>query len=190
MIRPEAVAVVLLAAGLSSRFGPADKLQVPLDGLPLGLHAARRLGSLPFARRIAVVRDKGPDFAGFGFTAIVNPDPAAGQSASIRLGLAEARLAEPQAMLIALADMPFVTEAHIRALLDGFDSTHPVVASTDGQRASPPALFDASLFPTLECLTGDTGARMLLREAVLVGASPAELADIDTPLDLPPGTPV
>jgi molybdenum cofactor cytidylyltransferase len=187
MIRPEAVAVVLLAAGLSSRFGADDKLAAPLEGLPLGLHAARMLGAMPFARRIAVVRDNGPDFARFGFTPIVNPNPAAGQSGSIGLGVAAARMAEPTAVLIALADMPLVTIAHVRALMERFDGTHRVVGSTDGERASPPALFDASLFPVLEGLEGDTGARALLRDAVLVGASAAELADIDTPDDLPAG---
>lgn len=185
MIRPDAVAVVLLAAGLSSRFGPRNKLAVPLDGFALGLHAARMLGTLPFARKIAVTAANGPDFARFGFTAIVNPDPAAGQSGSLRLGLAEARIVRPQAVLVALADMPFVPIAHIHALLDCFGE-HAVVASTDGQRSSPPALFAASLFPILEGLSGDTGARALLRDAHLVSASPSQLTDIDTPLDLPP----
>jgi molybdenum cofactor cytidylyltransferase len=186
MIRPEAVAVVLLAAGLSSRFGQRDKLAVPLDGLPLGLHAARMLASLPFARKIAVTREGGPDFTAYGFTPIVNPDPAAGQASSIRLGLAQARKLEPQAVLIALADMPFVPVAQILALMARFGDEFRVVASTEGTRPSPPALFDASFFPALESLTGDTGARALLREAELIGASPAELADIDTPGDLPP----
>ncbi|WP_404712018.1 nucleotidyltransferase family protein [Sphingomonas sp. MMS24-J13] len=184
MIRPEAVAVILLAAGLSSRFGPRDKLAVPIDGLPLGLHAARMLAPLPFARKVAVTAANGPDFAAYGFTAIVNRDPAAGQSGSIRLGLAEARTAQPQAVLIALADMPFVPVAHIHALLARFGG-NKVVASTDGYRPGPPALFDASFWPILEGLSGDSGARALLRDARLVSASPAELADIDTPLDLP-----
>jgi molybdenum cofactor cytidylyltransferase len=187
MIRPEAVAVILLAAGLSSRFGPRDKLAVPLDGLPLGLHAARMLEALPFAHKVAVTAANGPDFAAYGFAPVINPDPAAGQSVSIRMGVAHARIAGPEAVLIVLADMPFVPIAHIHALMDRFDGEHRVVGSTEGQRASPPALFDASLFPILEALTGDAGARMLLRDAQLVRASPDELADIDTPLDLPPG---
>ena len=43
MIAADAVAVVLLAAGRSTRFGARDKLAEPLAGLPLGLHAARML---------------------------------------------------------------------------------------------------------------------------------------------------
>lgn len=184
MIAPEAVAVILLAAGLSTRFGPSDKLAAPLDGLPLGLHAARTLSTLPFLAKFAITRPNGPDFAAFGFAPILNDDPGAGQSASIRLGLAQAYAIKPRAVLIALADMPFVTTAHIAALLAHLDGEHPVVASTDGERPSPPALFDASLFPRLDQLSGDAGARSLLRNALLVAAPASELADIDTPADL------
>ena len=184
MIAAERVAVVLLAAGLSTRFGVGDKLAAPLDGLALGLHAARRFASLPFVAKIAVVGEDGPDFGSSGFETVVNPDPGAGQSRSIGLGLAAALRCAPDAVLILLADMPFVTIAHIEALLAQLDADHPVVASTDGAHPSPPALFAPSSFALLADLTGDTGARALLRTATLVAASPAELADVDTPDDL------
>jgi len=187
MIAAEAVAVVLLAAGTSTRFGPRDKLAEPLDGLALGLHAARTLGQIPFGAHIVVGRRGGPDFRPYGFAPVINPDPAAGQSGSISLGLAKARLADPEAVLIALADMPFVTRGHIEALLARYDDAHPVVGSSDRTRASPPVLFGAALFSTLDLLTGDVGARMLLKTASLVIAPCRELADIDTPADLPSG---
>lgn len=183
MVAPDAIAVLLLAAGGSTRFGPRDKLAEPLDGLPLGLHAARTLARLPFVARIAVTRRDGPDFRSEGFEPVVNPDPALGQSGSIRIGLARARIHRPRALLIALADMPFITVAHIVALAGRFDAEHPVVASTDGRRPSPPVLFDSSLFAALDALTGDAGARAWLRSATLVAAAPGELADIDTPED-------
>jgi len=184
MIAADAVAVLLLAAGTSTRFGPRDKLAEPLEGLPLGLHAARTLSQLPFAARVAVTRRGGPDFSDYGFTPVDNPDPGAGQSGSIRLGLAEARAHGPKAVLIALADMPFVSLAHFEALLARFDQGHPVIGSTDGNQPGPPVLFGAALFDTLGDLSGDVGARTLLRSAALVTAFPSELADIDSPADL------
>lgn len=186
MIAADAVAVILLAAGLSRRFDSRDKLAEPLDGRPMGLHAARMLGSLQFAARIAVTRDGGAEFAAYGFTCIVNPDPGAGQSLSIRLGLLEARRVEPKAVLIALADMPFVSAAHIETLLLRFDKERAIIASTAGAHPSAPAIFGRSMFSALEALEGDRGARVLLNSASLVTASSAELADIDTPADLPP----
>ncbi len=188
MIAPDVVAVILLAAGASRRFGSRDKLAEPLGDLPLGLHAATMLDALPFAAKIAVTRAGGPDFASAGFTPVVNPDPDAGQSGSIRLGLAEALRAEPRAVLVALADMPFVTVAHVEALLACLDEWHPVVGSTDAVQAGPPVIFGASQFARLRSLTGDAGARALLGDAALIAAPAAELADIDTPDDLPAGT--
>src|SRR3546814_17898790 len=54
MIEPEAVALILLAAGRSPRFGVADKLAAPLHGRPLVQHAATTLSPLTFGRHIAV----------------------------------------------------------------------------------------------------------------------------------------
>ena len=184
MIATEAVAVILLAAGTSTRFGPRDKLAEPLDGLPLGLHVARTLSQLPFAAKVVVTAEGGPDFSVCGFRPEVNRDPAAGQSGSIRLGLARARRVEPQAVLIVLADMPFVTLPHVRSLLARLDEAHSVVASTDGRRRCPPALFGRTLFDTLDQVSGDAGGRPLLQTALLVTAPAAELVDIDTSSDL------
>ncbi len=184
MIAAEAVAVVLLAAGQSRRFGTRDKLAEPLNGLPLGLHAARTLSMLPFASRLAVTGREAPDFASYGFKTVINPDPAAGQAGSLRLGLAEARRGRSEAVLIALADMPFVSARHLEALLSRFDQDHLVVGSSFGETACPPVLFDASHFEALEALAGDQGARTLLRGATLIAASALELADVDTVDDL------
>jgi molybdenum cofactor cytidylyltransferase len=184
MIAPEQVAVVLLAAGSSSRFGPADKLSASLNGVPLGLHAAGTIARLPFALKIAVTRPGGPDFASLGFNEIVNPDPASGQSGSIKLGLAAARQVDPAAVLIALADMPYVTGDHLVSLMNALDDEHPVVASNDGQRSSPPALFARTHLFILEQLEGDVGARVALRGGLAISAPAVELLDVDVPDDL------
>lgn len=184
MIAAEKVVVILLAAGTSTRFGAHDKLSVPLDGLPLGLHAARTFGQRQFAARVAVTREGGPDFGQFGFVSTVNTDPEAGQSSSIRLGLAQARRFMPSAVLLALGDMPFLTIKHVDALLARFDATQQVIGSTDGSQACPPALFGAGMFGELEVLAGDSGARWLLHSAALITAPRSELADVDTPDDL------
>jgi molybdenum cofactor cytidylyltransferase len=184
MIAAGQVVAILLAGGLSSRFGPHDKLAAPLGGMPLGLHAARTLATLPFAATIAVARSGGPDFGACGFMPVVNGDPASGQSGSIRLGLARALVAKPRAVLIALADMPFVTRTHIEALLARLDDDRAIVASIGGRRPGPPALFGAAHFAALAELSGDAGARSLLAGALLVEAPARELVDIDTPGDL------
>jgi len=88
------------------------------------------------------------------------------------------------AVLIALADMPRVTAAHVYRMLDAADSADAVVASSDGEKPSPPALFGRGRFDFLLTLDGDAGARDLVKAGRHVVTAPAELIDIDTPEDL------
>ncbi|WP_089216830.1 nucleotidyltransferase family protein [Sphingopyxis indica] len=188
MIEPEAIAAVLLAAGRSQRFGARDKLAEPLGGVPLALHAARRIADLDAGVRIAVCAEESPlagEFARLGFAIKVNAEPELGLSHSLALGIEAAAVAGARAALVLLGDMPFVRTDHLRALLAGFDPDEaPVVASAREGIAMPPALFARSLFDTLRDSSGDRGGRALLGAARLVAAPAAELADIDRPADL------
>jgi molybdenum cofactor cytidylyltransferase len=183
VLTPERCALVLLAAGRATRFG-GDKLAAPLSGRPLLLHAVAALAALPFGWRVAVVAAGAPDLAGAGYRHVLNPDPAAGMAGSLRLGVAAAQAAGAAGILVALGDMPRVTPAHVRALFAASGAGDSCVASSDGVRAQPPALFGAGWFAQLAALDGDRGARDLLAAARLVRAGPGELADVDTPADL------
>lgn len=189
MIDADEIVAILLAAGTSERFGREDKLLAPLAGEALALHAARRIAELAPARRIAVCRDAdGPlarQLGGLGFDIAVNPYSERGLSQSLASGIASAARGTERAALVCLADMPFVGAVHLRRLLARFDPVGaPIVASTDGDAAMPPALFDRSLFDALCAGEGDRGGKRLLAGAALVRASTDELADIDRPQDL------
>jgi molybdenum cofactor cytidylyltransferase len=184
MIRAEDCTLALLAAGRSARFGYADKLEQPYLREPLAFHVVTALEAVPFARRIAVVSDTALDFAARGYTVVRNPRAEDGQGHSLALCVAAARAAGTRAVVVALADMPRVTATHIYRLLDAGEGEEAVVASSDGRRPMPPALFGAHHFAMLETLEGDRGARDLVRGGKHVIASPAELVDIDTPEDL------
>lgn len=184
MIAAEEVVLVLLAAGRSQRFGAADKLEADLFGRPLGLHIVTTLAAVPFRARLAVRSGCGLDIAAHGYTDIHNERPERGMSGSVALGVAAAKRIDAAAILIVLADMPRVTEAHIRRLLDAAGSADAVVASSDGAKPKPPALFGRDRFDALLGLSGDAGARDLIRAGRHILADPAELVDIDTPDDL------
>ncbi len=176
MIGVEETALVLLAAGRSERFG-ASKLDQDLNGLPLGLHAARALAALPFARRVAVTGRCAIDFAAEGYAVVRNDDPARDMASSVRLGVSAA--GDAAAVLLVLADMPGVTAAHVARLFAASEGA-TVVASGDGERAMPPVLFAQALFPQLLALRGDHGARDLIRGARQVVAPAGMLVDVDT----------
>lgn len=184
MLAPESVALVLLAAGRSRRFNDGDKLAERFLDKPLAFHVVTAFAKIPFLTRIAVVSDTALDFASLGYEVVENPDPSLGQARSLCHGVMAAQAAGAEAVLVALADMPRVTAAHVYRLLDRCDGPSAVVASSDGVQPMPPVLFGKGRFPDLLALEGDQGARDLIKGGHHVVAGPGELVDIDTQEDL------
>ncbi|MEG3087381.1 nucleotidyltransferase family protein [Sphingomonas sp. PB4P5] len=184
MIAAERTVLILLAAGRSQRFGDADKLTQDWLGQPLAFHIVTALESVPFLDRIAVESGTNLDFATRGYRVIHNDQPEIGMSSSIKLGVACARDQGADAVMIALADMPRVTAAHVLRLLDAANGTDAVLASSDGVKPRPPAVFGADRFDTLLALAGNEGARALIAGGKHVIAPAEELLDIDRPEDL------
>ena len=88
-----------------------------------------------------------------------------GQSESLRCGIRQAQLGNADAAVVLLADQPFITVQMIDEMISCMKKTPTskyVAASHEG-RIMPPVLFSSSLFPALLNLTGDTGAKALLR---------------------------
>ncbi|QUT04803.1 nucleotidyltransferase family protein [Sphingobium phenoxybenzoativorans] len=186
---PRRIAAILLAAGRSERFGPDDKLLAVLQGRPLMAHAAAMLAGMEFGALMAICAAGGetPDVARAEGFAVVHPSrPSAGMAHSIAMAIrAASQLPEIDAALICLADMPFVSGDHIRRIIDAHDRDNfPVVASSDGKAAMPPALFGREHFAQLQDLRGGAGAKALLQSAHLIYADPVTLVDIDRIEDL------
>ena len=178
----ENTVAVLLAAGLSRRFGPEDKLLAEYRGVPLALHAARLVTGLPFAAKVAVCRP------GSGATSLLreqgfeveeNRQSERGMGTSLALAARWAEARDVTAIAVFLADMPEVTGAHVDALLTAYTAENDVVFSFNGETRLPPALIGRRHFPALASLQGDHGARDLVRRATVVEASVAELRDVD-----------
>lgn len=184
MIAAENTALVLLAAGRSQRFGAADKLAEPFLHQPIGFHVVTALEAIPFAGRYAVIDGSTLDYASRGFETVHNDDPDQGLSRSVMLGVTAAKTCGCQAVLIALADMPRVTAAHVWRLLDYADGPDAIIASSNGEHPSPPVLFGSAHFDMLLTLEGQAGARDLVRAGHHIVTSPDELVDIDTPEQL------
>jgi molybdenum cofactor cytidylyltransferase len=183
MLPLERTTVLLLAAGLSIRFGAGDKLLTPLRGKPLVAHAADLATALPFAARLAVVPEEDGRLACLlgGFRLVVNPNPAAGRESSLRLGLRAALDGGPEAVLVLLGDMPFVTPSHIERLHAEADHARAAISS-NGRVRTPPVLIPASL--GRKALEQN---RVTVKEALgpvaEVVAPEASLCDFDTPAD-------
>jgi molybdenum cofactor cytidylyltransferase len=127
--------------------------------------------------------------AGLPAECVFNPDAAAGQSTSVRAGLAALSPNAESAVFI-LGDQPGVDPKVIDALIDAWrESRAPVVAPRYEDRIGNPILFDRRVFPELVLLEGDTGARPVVRayedtgQLQLVPVNGAAPPDVDTEAD-------
>ncbi|MFB0872757.1 MULTISPECIES: nucleotidyltransferase family protein [unclassified Sphingobium] len=190
-MRTERIAAVLLAAGMSSRFGEEDKLMADLRGKPVVAHTLETVASMAFAELVAVARPI--RFAPVihrkldrrGYTIITNDRPQEGISGSIVRAVRHVMPDQKiRGILICLADMPDVPQSHYNRICLAAEDIRSVVASTDGFSSSPPAFIGRKHFEELLSLKGDQGARALLSRGLQIETSGAILHDIDTPEDL------
>lgn len=186
-------AVVLLASGLSRRFGWRDKLMAPLRGKPLLDHAASELSQMQPLTRIAVCPSNKSSIAerlADRFVIAVNKKPAEGLGTSIAVGAEVAQQFKPDAVIFCMADMPFVERELLQALVDqiGGESGAQIAHAGGQDGVRPPTAFHSSCLPYLRELGGDDGAKRLLADSRFrvqaVEAPRPMLMDIDTREDL------
>jgi len=181
---------IVLAAGESRRYG-RTKLLEDLHGKPLLCHTLEA-AQAACPGRVCLVTGKDADAvhtAGRRIADLVahNPDFASGIGSSISAGVSACG-EHADALLIALADQPLVTAGHISALIETWDGeATTIIASAYSETIGPPVLFGRSYFEKLGKLSGDKGAKSVLREnprsVQSVYFEPAAF-DIDTPGDL------
>jgi molybdenum cofactor cytidylyltransferase len=135
------------------------------------------------------------ELAGLPVRTVQNADWGAGMGSSLRVGLSAldtkgAAEADPavDAALVMLCDQLRVDAGHLSALAETFARTRAsiVASSYEGTRGVP-ALFSRALFPELEALAPDQGARGIIArdpsrvaEVALAGGG----EDVDTAADL------
>ena len=177
---------LLLAAGHSRRFGPQNKLLADFRGKPLVAHSAEAMRNAGLDGLVAVVTDQAvaDHLTGFNLVRPGEADPE--QSNSLRTGVQAVLDIGGERLLIGLGDMPLVTAAHLRAVVDRCTPKR-ASASTDGTRRTPPACFPVSMAGALLTLYGDRGAGSLLQTLpadALVEAQASMLKDVDVVADL------
>lgn len=177
------VAAVILAAGASTRFGSPKQL-VRIGGrtmLEIVVATAYEAGLRPV---VAVVPDgiAVPPVA----VPVINGDPGAGLSRSLRLGLA-AVPSEASGAVILLGDEPTLRAGDIRAVVDAAErAPRKIVASRAGDRIGPPVLLPREQFRLAEAAAGDHGLGHLMSDhpALILVDLPETPIDVDTPADL------
>jgi molybdenum cofactor cytidylyltransferase len=186
------VAAIVLAAGAGRRMRGRDKLLEDVGGRPVLRAVAEAAASSRVDEVVIVVPPDTPArraaLTGLDLTVVEASDWAEGMAASLRAGLAAAS-PRADAVVILLADMPEVVPHAIDKLIAAFDpkAGREIVraVSADGTPGHP-VLFGSRFFESLAALTGDAGAREVVRGAEEFVAEVrtdgrAALVDLDTP---------
>lgn len=178
-----------MAAGFARRMG-RPKLLLELRGKPIVRWSVE--GVARHVEDLVVVT--GPDDAGIRAALgglrvrfALNPRPHEGQGSSIAAGVAALK-PWTRAALIALGDQPRLPDDVIPALLEAWPrSGKPIVAPVYRGTQGTPVLFSGEVFSELSHLSGDAGARAVVKSkperVELVAFDHPMPADVDTPED-------
>lgn len=181
------VGVVILAAGGSRRLGTPKQMLV-YDGETL-IRRAARTALASACRPVAVVVGASAqaarrEIADLPVLTVFNADWDDGLASSLRTGLTALLADDSHALdgvVIMLCDQPLVSPALLDSLVARFQSDGPQIIASDYDGVlGVPALFHRALFGPLLALTGDEGARHVLRRhAGPVGRVPFPKGRVD-----------
>ena len=187
------VAIIILAAGLSTRMGKSGshKLLAEFDGIPL-IRRTAQIGINSSASSVTAVLGYREDelrnaLTGLELNIIINPDYASGMSSSLASGFMAEQARNADGVLVLLADMPVISTADLNRLITEFQragGTSIVRASSQGKPGNP-VILPWALQDAVLRLEGDIGARHLIETSGLtvidVEIGFAAQIDVDTP---------
>ena len=183
------IVALILAAGNSSRMGEAKQLLPWSQDTLLG--NAIRMAARSQVKKVYVVlgaeakRIKA-SLQGSKAEMIINQNWRRGMGTSISCGVTGILNSDikPNAILIMLADQPFIDEAYLNLLMKHFKANDGrIIATKYGSKMGVPAIFDKSFYTALKDLDGVEGASVLIahNKQVCFGVDPGKKAlDLDT----------
>lgn len=184
---------VILAAGASTRMGSPKQL-LTLSGQPLLARAVESALEAPVWPVVVVLGAHAesikPVLAKYPVLVAENPAWPEGMASSLRVGIGMLQQFSRRldSAVVMLCDQPALTGATIGRLIQAqCGSGRTIVAARYAGRLGAPALFLRSHFAELAALTGEAGARDLLKaqpERVLAVDLPELATDLDTPEDV------
>lgn len=185
--RPYRIGCVLMAAGLSTRFGE-NKLLYPIGGRTV---LERTLDAIPhclFDSAVAIISDAkvAAIAAKNGYLCMYNEKASGGQGTTVALGAVA--MEGMDAALFCVADQPYLKQDSIRRLLESYVPGRICALSYQGRRGNP-VLFPFDLFGELAALPPDeTGRAVCMRRierlCLVETSCEQELWDIDTKEDI------
>jgi molybdenum cofactor cytidylyltransferase len=186
------IPILILASGTGSRFEGIKQLK-EIDGVPMikrVIHCAMRARGGEVVVILGAHLNKiNEAISGMPVTPLVTYNWELGMSESIKAGVDYVKEYIPKAcaVLIALGDQPYIEASDFDKLISLYiENPNRIVCAGYNHIRGVPAIFPSAHWENLKKLSGDAGARELLRadDNVLTIELPEAGRDIDRPEDL------
>lgn len=184
------IAILILAAGSSSRMGQSKQL-LKVEGEPLLVKVVKAALQADGSPVVVVLGANEPAhrqaLRHLPVSIVSNPEWAKGMGSSIKVGL-QYLISQGSAVdgvLMMVCDQPMVTAAYLKFVISKFQKAH-IVASQYAHTLGVPALFSKEYFPELLQLKDDEGAKKIIQKnfhAIITLPFPEGAIDLDTPGD-------
>ena len=181
-------AVVILAAGISSRLGNITKQLLVYKNETLLKIAVKK--ALEISKDVFVVlgheKEKcEKELEDFDVNIIYNPNYKKGMGTTLSLGIAHTK--EFTHTMVMLCDQPFISVSHYQALKENIQNEN-IIASLYEKNKSPkvPAIFPKKYYEKLLKLDADIGAKEILQKESCINIELEKdfCIDIDTIEDM------
>ncbi|MEL4306644.1 nucleotidyltransferase family protein [Joostella sp. CR20] len=180
------IAILILSAGASSRMGTPKQL-LPWGDLTLLEHAIATANASTSVETFVVLgahADEIQQQIAINATVLFHKNWKLGIGSSLAFGISQLANKSFDAVLIMLADQPFVSTEYINELLLCFQtSAEKIIASKFHENIGVPAVFSSEYFNDLKNLKGDVGAKKIIKsnlEDVKTVDGNAVVMDVDT----------
>ena len=192
MLRDNTHAIVILAAGNSSRLGRPKQL-LTIQGIPLVRHIALMALMTQPARVVVIVGNRSGEIrhclSGLAVDIVLNDNAHTGMASSLHAGaIALSQTHHNAPVLILGVDQPRLVVDHLETLLSTYRQySDRSVVSQYADTIGMPAMISMHLFAETRWLTGDVGLKKILlqnTESLIAIDAPQLGFDIDTPEDL------
>jgi molybdenum cofactor cytidylyltransferase len=192
-IRESLICIIVLAAGLSKRFG-RNKLLVRINGFSM-IEIVVRSATESKADEVVVVSGYEADLIkkklkGFDCKFAHNENFQLGQSSSVKVGLLSV-MQHAKALMVLPGDVALITPKAINMVIEEYERYQcPIVVATHQGQFGHPILFDRTLFNEITNINEETRGlkavvnrhRSSIREVEI--GSDEVLMDLDTEEDL------
>ncbi len=194
--RDLSVAIVILAAGRSSRMTPdiGHKLLANFDGIPLVRRVALRAIGSKAEHVYAVTGFRHEEIedclADLDITVAFNSAYTSGMASSLVTGLKIPGAMDHDGTLILLADMPAIKVEDLNQLIMAFENSEggSVIRASHAGTPGNPVILPKALYQKALTLQGDRGAKGLIESSDIdileVEIGEAAVIDVDTEADL------